>query len=674
MWYRLAEQGYFDRKTSTGESMMKLLRNFVIQSIEDEERVFGGKCPLCNEPGLDGIFCEDCGSRLTGGQTKKTGKKIINQNKLMSFIQNSELNPYISNIEVNSNVNYNGQYSYYDKTITIRPKFDNWQEIWQMLTTFQHELNHALSPTRPIEYSIWNNSRQKKILQLRSIKGNEKLTDQQIKDKYESEFKKLEENFLQTRGRSQYFSDEEIRAQTINIKNSFDKNILSRVYSKYYKKNPQKFLDDYKKFIAELAKFNTAVNALESPEMKKNMENHLFILQNYPELKEKYFEAIDIKDYEKAASIYFDAKDDYRVFIIKKTAPSLEFLDKVGAITGYNDELFRKLYHIKDPKFFTNLQKQLASQIPEIEKILNVSSGSGNFKGFAEKTKKLEPEKIQALTANSPEVQKPVTPKVNTALQEALPVIINAFNKLNEAIQKIGNTRVGKVIRVGLIAKDVIFITTSSNKILNDIKNQKELQYKDIYDLGLSIVSLLSDPDTAAIVSKIYPPAALLLRNPEVMKWMIIINVSANTLQALVQAADYLGTAFGTTNPNVSQLSGILNTPGSLQQLSMTASQLKETYGEVYNALVDIEKGMKSDQAFYKHIPQSDPLIEYKKVLLNRFLQNRRNLKKQQINSKEETYPTSSSAYSISSYKKLRDQQNKMNVPIYNNKTRYELQ
>lgn len=650
MWYRLAEQGLYDPKTSTGESMMKLLRNFVAQSIVDETFLSSAKCIVCKSPGV-GLFCEECGGQLVGGKEQKTGKKIIDRNKLMSLIQNSELSPYVKNVILDQTVDYNGEYNYGNKTITIKPKFDNPQQIWQMLTTFQHELNHALSPL---------SLRRQKILE--SV-GKGPIT-QDVIEKLQKEIDKFKGN----RGRIDYFDAEEIRAQTVNIVNSFNKNLLTRVYGKYYKKNPQKFLNDFKKLINELSNFENIVSQIESNKNKAyfSVNNINNLLKDFPDLQDKYSKSSSM--YEQI-NLFNEAVSRKKYNLLKQNIPSIEFLDKIGDLTGYGDELYKKLYLVKDPKFFKNLQKRLSLQLPELEQILNVQKGT--FIDFAQSSKKLEPEKIQQLTVDSPEVKKPVTPKVNTALQKALPVIISTFNKLNEAIQKIASTRIGKVLRVGLIAKDVVYIITSSNKILNDIQNDRELQYKDIYDLGLSIVSLLSDPDTTAIISKVYPPAALLLRNPEVMKWMIIINVSANTLQALVQAADYLGTEAGTTNPNVSQLSGILNTPGSLKQLSMTASQLKDNYGEVYNALIDIEKGMRSDEAFFKHIQKNDPYLEYKKVLLNRFLQNRTKLK-QQSDNKTEAYPTVNSAYAISSYKKLRDQQNKLNVPVYNNKTRYE--
>lgn len=654
MWYRLAEQGLYDPKTSTGESMMKLLRNFVAQSIINETILSDAKCILCKSPGI-GRYCEECGGTLVGGTKQKTGKKIIDKNKLMSLIQNSELSPYVKDVILNQTVDFNGEYDFVTKTISIKPKFDSWQQIWQMLTTFQHELNHALSPLSP---------KRQKIID--SFDKNN-FTQEEF-EKFKKDFKKFQGN----RGRLSYFSDEEIRAQTVNIINSFHKNILTRVYSKYYKKNPKQFIDDYKKFISDLGEYEYVISQIESDKNKPyfQLSNSEKIFADYPEIKDRYLKYLNSNDLQSAYEVWYEGVTKVKFDLIKKYLPSTSFIDKIGEISGLGNELNLKLYNIKDPKFFINLRKQLSAQLPEVEKILNVSVSRGNFKDFSETTKKLEPEIIQKLTVDSPEIKKPVTPQVDTALQKALPIIINTFNKLNEAIQKISNTRTGKVLRVGLITKDVVFIITSSNKILNDIENERELQYKDIYDLGLSVVSLLSDPDTTAIVSKVYPPAALLLRNPEVVKWMTIINVSANTLQALVQASDYLGAKAGTTNPNVSQLSGILNNPGSLQQLSMTASQLKDQYGELYNALIDIEKGMKSNDAFNKHISSKDPLLEYKKVLLNRFLQNRNILKQKQKSSKTETYPSANSSYAISSYKKTRDQQNKMNVPVYNNRLR----
>ena len=104
-------------------------------------------------------------------------------------------------------------------------------------------------------------------------------------------------------------------------------------------------------------------------------------------------------------------------------------------------------------------------------------------------------------------------------------------------------------------------------------------------------------------------------------------------------------------------LKGKFETPGSVQMTNLTVPQIKDQYGEVYNALVDTEKGVKPAEAFLKHVPQGDPLFVNKQQLFYATTEKRNQLKQQQSKSKTELYPSANSPYVISSYKKARDAQ-----------------
>jgi hypothetical protein len=188
---------------------------------------------------------------------------------------------------------------------------------------------------------------------------------------------------------------------------------------------------------------------------------------------------------------------------------------------------------------------------------------------------------------------------------------------------------------------------------------------KDQYDLGLTIVSLLTDQQTQAILRAVFPPIIVLLNNPQIQAWLAGINISANVLSGAVSVADQLGTMAGTTNKSEGATSGIMNTPGSAQALVMPVFQLREKYGEVYNALIDVEKGMAIPQAISKHImvDASGGIEPYRLSLFYKFRNSKDKIIQYQNSpafkklpaQNQLLYPNANSAYAISSYKKARD-------------------
>ena len=220
-----------------------------------------------------------------------------------------------------------------------------------------------------------------------------------------------------------------------------------------------------------------------------------------------------------------------------------------------------------------------------------------------------------------------------------------------------------------MLAKDVYFIITLTDKILEQIKNNEEVMRKDQLDLGLTIVSILTDQQTQAILRSIYPPIIALLNNPQVQAWLVGINIGANVLMGLVSVTDWIGSNIdnvtGEANLSTGTMSGIQNVPGSTQALVMPVFELNNKYGEVYNALIDIEKGLSVPQAINKHIVKdaSGGIEPYRLSLLYKFINNKNRILEFQKSSafkklpiaNQLLYPNANSAYAISSYKKERD-------------------
>ena len=159
----------------------------------------------------------------------------------------------------------------------------------------------------------------------------------------------------------------------------------------------------------------------------------------------------------------------------------------------------------------------------------------------------------------------------------------------------------------------------------------------------------------------------VLLNNPQIQAWLVTINIGANVLSGAVSVADQLGTMAGTTNKSEGATSGIMNTPGSAQALVMPVFQLREKYGEVYNALIDIEKGLSVSQAINKHIMKdaSGGIEPYRLSLFYKFTGNKAKIISYQNSvafkklpaQNQLLYPNANSAYAVSSYKKARDSQ-----------------
>jgi hypothetical protein len=288
----------------------------------------------------------------------------------------------------------------------------------------------------------------------------------------------------------------------------------------------------------------------------------------------------------------------------------------------------------------------------------------------------IKSEEISKKTLGVPPSKQPSTPQSKSNLSKILPTIKKLFVALNALLDKLNNTKAGKAFNYGMLAKDVYFIITTSDKIQKQIESNEEVMMKDQLDLGLTIVSILTDQQTQTILRTLYPPIITLLDNPQVKTWLLGINISANVVMGLVSVSDYLGTLAGTTNKSEGATAGVQNVPGSAQALVMPVFQLFDKYGEVFNALIDNEKGMTSEQAIAKHIMKdaSGGIEPYRLSLFYKFRENKDKILAYQKSpafkklpvANQLLYPSANSAYAISSYKKTKDAQAKARQDVYN--------
>jgi hypothetical protein len=201
--------------------------------------------------------------------------------------------------------------------------------------------------------------------------------------------------------------------------------------------------------------------------------------------------------------------------------------------------------------------------------------------------------------------------------------LLNFLKKAEPILKKLNYADL--VIKVGIL--------------INKVINNEEIEPKDTAEL---ISKLLQIPLVASVAGPFAPA---------------LMAAGYITDAVGVQIAEKAGEIAGDTNPSNDKLQGILSRPESLKSLGMSFTDLKENFGEVYNALIDLEKGLSFVKSLNKHIPDSDP---YKSQLLLKFYLNRDKLK-QVKGTGEELYPASTSAYVKSSYYKKRKEQEEKN-------------
>lgn len=687
MWYRkiiLAEQGVFNPIGPDGLDLNALIESFFNQSLK----------------------------------TDSEGVKTLDIEKLNQLVQNSFLKNIISKVELETNINNQGAYNRRTKILKVDTN-PNYQTIQNIISTIQHELTHGSSPIykKYLEslkkYDEWGTKfRTPMYERLNEILDEKfdlypKMTSGEItREEYyakidilqkESEKIKLEMektrpkeiNMLEmtSRGRIPYFTDEEIMAQTRDLKNAFKQSNLIEVYKRFYNSDKIAFTKDLNKLIATFPLIENVQSQLSNAKNEayfspSNINN---IIENLPEHKRYYLDAIMTGDQAKieTAEKFILVKEQQR--ILKLHLPQVGMIDKLQEVSGI--KIYPILRDIKDPKYFTQMRKSLANDLIEIEQEWGLRKKHKPLRSELPKQKKQNVfvddavgDDVNEQKINSSVIEKQTskfvgdkvsTPKSKNALSSALPVINRLFKQLGELINKnldkFNNSKTGKVFNYGMLAKDIYFIITLSDKITKQINAGEEVMMKDQLDLGLTIVSILTDQQTQAILRAIFPPIIVLLNNPQVQAWLVGINVGANVLSGAVTVADYLGTLSGTTNKSEGATAGVQNVPGSAQALVMPVFELNNKYGEVYNALIDIEKGLSIPQAINKHIMKdaSGGIEPYRLSLLYKFINNKNKILEYQKSNafkklpiaNQLLYPNANSAYAISSYKKAKDAQ-----------------
>ena len=667
MWYRkiiLADQGELNPKGPNGEDLEGMLRDFVVKSqkiIQNDALI----CPECGKTYSSGKGCTVDGNILQKNPNSIKGKKVIDIKKLKTFVENSVLNNYIKDVSYTFDKNNIGSYDPRTKNLYINPDYETTRNFLNTKITFAHELVHSVSPIRAKidQYKLELDEKNAKFQKELDLEKNGKLElnieqknylyKQMLLNYDEFEKKKKALQNSGPKGRTKYFSNEEIMAQAKNLNKAINKNILNRVYSEYYKPNRLLFLKDLKQFINDFSQIRTLTDeADKNLDIAKKTNNPEF-MSAFNSLRDQGFDEDDIK--------LFGYREN-----LNKNFSSLPFLKKVEQVSGVNatDILAR----INDENFYRNFTKKLFNQLIGVQKIIDPEN---NLK-LRDNPNPIKFSSDQIVQETSKIVGNQVSnPKSKNAITSALPVISKLFKQLGEYLQKnldkLNNSKAGKVFNFAMLVKDVYFIITTADKISKQLNAGEEVMVKDQYDLGLTIVSLLTDQQTQAILRGLFPPIMVLLNNPQIQAWLVTINIGANVLSGAVSVADQLGTMAGTTNKSEGTTSGIMNTPGSAQALVMPVFQLREKYGEVYNALIDVEKGLSVSQAIAKHIMKdaSGGFEPYRLSLFYKFTNNKNKIIQYQNSAafkklpaqNQLSYPNANSAYTISSYKKARDAQ-----------------
>ena len=660
---KLAEQGELNPKGPNGEDLEGMLRDFIVKSqkIMPNDALI---CPLCGRTFSDGKGCTEDGSLLKKNPNATKGKKVIDLNRLKTFVKNSVLDNYIKDVKYEFDDKLGGSFQPATKTLKINLSSDIAlsRKFFNTMNIFAHELVHGTSPIRAKNDQYWLEFNEKYNSLTKFIDENLlDLSDEQYYDLRKQRDALLVElekktNSLRNsgpKGRTKYFSNEEIMAQAKNLNKAINKNVLGRVYSEYYKPNRLLFLKDLKQFINDFSNIRTLTNEVDKNFDTATKTNDPDFMNQLNLLKGEGFNEDDVKN--------FGYRDK-----IKKNLLSMPFIEKLEKVSG--EAVGYILSNINDENFYRNFAKKLFNQYLGVQKILDPEN---NLKLRDNPNPiKFSSDKIVQETAKIVGNQVS-TPKSKNALSSALPIISKLFKQLGEYLQKnldkLNNSKAGKVFNFAMLVKDVYFIITTADKISKQITAGEEVMVKDQYDLGLTIVSLLTDQQTQAILRGVFPPIIVLLNNPQIQAWLVTINIGANLLSGAVSVADHLGTISGTSNKSESATSGIMNTPGSLQALVMPVFQLRDKYGEVYNALIDVEKGLSVPQAISKHIMKdaSGAIDPYRLSLFYKFRNNKNKILQYQNSAafkklpevNQLLYPSANSAYAISSYKKARDAQ-----------------
>lgn len=265
--------------------------------------------------------------------------------------------------------------------------------------------------------------------------------------------------------------------------------------------------------------------------------------------------------------------------------------------------------------------------------------GAGSKKGYSVKYKDVSPFANPFGFPNPNYKPGDKVPLGPNPLQPIKKIISN--NKFIQFLEKAGPIlRVMQLFQLANKSKDMI---VQLKKGFDDGKNFLEAHEAiDPEDRAEFYSSLMSIPQIAALAGPFAPA-------------LLTAGFISGTVGTPIARA--LGDFGGTSNTSLREN---MNEPTIKNNLIVSIDDLKENYGEVYNALIDSEKGMSTVQSMTKHIVDNNP---YKFLLFSNFKENRDLLKKMNGKGKE-FYPTASSNYVVSSfYKKNKEQTEKSKYP-----------
>lgn len=191
---------------------------------------------------------------------------------------------------------------------------------------------------------------------------------------------------------------------------------------------------------------------------------------------------------------------------------------------------------------------------------------------------------------------------LKTLTSKYLPTISKLLKQLGDALKKFDESKLGKGLNTALLINSVFSAWNNTLAVLSAVENDEEIPIYNLSQAVLGIVSIVTNSVLHSYISAIPglgPLMGLVLNNPEVKKWMAIVNASANVLSLSVNVAHSLGTFAGTTSSFDKELEDFAkqNPDKYLSTIPFSINRLKTEFGEVYNALIDVEKGQKRLQA-----------------------------------------------------------------------------
>ena len=279
MWYRyikIAEQGMFDPKTSTGQSLKSLLENIISNSYEND---------------------------------------VLNLETLNKNLATSELKEYVSKFVPEYGSQNNARYDQNTKTMYLKLSLKK-----EALISFaKHELIHGADP------------------RLKQVGPGKKFkTIDEMNQHYGNQWKKS--------GRSRYYDPLEVTAWRQQFEDAFDTKNLKAIYDNFYKNVPNGedlFKKELKEFIDSLRTFSV------------NYDNALL------EIDRKFDENPNLNQ-----SIEKEIFDKYKLNP-KSISKWTKMVQKTSGI-----QISEAIYGIKDPKFYSNLNKYLSNKYVYLEYIL----------------------------------------------------------------------------------------------------------------------------------------------------------------------------------------------------------------------------------------------------------------------------------------------------------------